>query len=143
MYNNNGYGGLAYYTSETCGYINKRWVFTGCTTDYAQSDIKYAVDAWNAAKAPAAIEARLITYDDLTDNLGYEKKNQGTINSSSSGATPSWLHDFNYYYWTMSPYDNSASVVRHVGFSGSLNFENVNDYHPVVRPVITIFKSSI
>ena len=47
--NQNGYGGMAYYTSETCGYLNGSsgsCVTTGCTIDYAQSEVKYAVDAW-------------------------------------------------------------------------------------------------
>ena len=47
--NQNGYGGMAYYTSETCGYPNGSSgssVDIGCTTDYAQSEVKYAVDAW-------------------------------------------------------------------------------------------------
>ena len=44
--NQNGYGGMTYYSSETCGYVNSSWVYDGCTTDYAQSEVKYAVDAW-------------------------------------------------------------------------------------------------
>ena len=44
-YDGNGYGGVAYYSSETCGWINNSYVGTGCTCDYASSDIKYIVDA--------------------------------------------------------------------------------------------------
>ena len=39
-YNRNGYGGMAYYSSETCGYINSSYVPTGCTTDYSSSEVK-------------------------------------------------------------------------------------------------------
>ena len=28
--NNNGYGGMAYYSSETCGYVNNSWIKTDC-----------------------------------------------------------------------------------------------------------------
>ena len=70
-YNQNGYGRMAYYTSETCGYVNNNWVSTGCTNSYASSEIKYVVDAWKTAKAPAAAEARLITIDEVS-SLGYE-----------------------------------------------------------------------
>lgn len=69
-YNYNGYGGMAYYTSETCGWINNNLVETGCTTDYAQSEVKYVVDAWKIANAPAASEARLITKSGFVADLG-------------------------------------------------------------------------
>ena len=74
-----GIGGIAYYSSATCGYdSNNQWQYSGCTTDYAQSEIKYVVDAWKAAQAPNATNARLITLDDLIDNLGMEEKHNST-----------------------------------------------------------------
>ncbi len=63
---------MAYYSSETCGYVNNSWIKTDCITNYAQSEVKYVVDTWKITKAPVASEARLITYDELIDNLGYE-----------------------------------------------------------------------
>ena len=135
-YNRNGYGGMAYYTSETCGYPNgSSYVETGCTTDYAQSDIKYAVDAWKTAQAPQALEARLITYEELTTDL--ECSTNSCSNSSNS-----WLYNSKYYYWTMSSVNNSASNVWYVGNGGSLYYYGVH-YSPVVRPVITISKANI
>ena len=108
-YNSNGYGGMAYYSSETCGYVNNSWVETGCTTDYAQSEVKYAVDAWASAQAPEASDARLITLEDLK-SLGYS--DDSCIQSgycSKSAEAPSWLH-INFWYWTSSPYDSSSNV---------------------------------
>ena len=135
-YNNNGYGGMVYYSSETCGYVNNTWVYTGCTTDYAQSDIKYAVDAWKAAQAPQALEARLITYEELTTDLGCSS-------SSCRNSSNSWLYNSKYYYWTMSPYNNSASNVWGVGGDGRFYY-NVGVHNiGVVRPVITIKKSAL
>ena len=135
-YNFNGYGGMAYYTSETCGYPNGSRVATGCTTDYAQSDIKYAVDAWKAAQAPQALEARLITYEELTTDLGCSS-------SSCRNSSNSWLYNSKYYYWTMSPYNNSASNVWGVGGDGRFYY-NVGVHNiGVVRPVITIKKSAL
>ena len=67
-YNNNGYGGMAYYSSTTCGYSGS----SDCRSDYASSEIKYVIDAWKTAKVPLATEARLLTYDELLNNLGYE-----------------------------------------------------------------------
>ena len=136
-YNYNGYGAMAYYTSETCGKVNGSWVTSDCTTDYAQSDIKYAVDAWKTAQAPQALEARLITYEELTTDLGCSS-------SSCRNSSNSWLYNSNYTYWTKSQYNDSASDVWRVDYDGSLNRILVYDFFDVVvRPVITISKSSI
>ena len=73
-YNQNGYGGMAYYTSETCGWVNNSRVETGCTTDYEQSEVKYVVDAWAADKVGSKLqEARLLTYEELITDLGYDE----------------------------------------------------------------------
>ena len=64
-YDCGGYGCMAYYSSETCGHVNNNYVNTGCTTNYADSDIKYVVDAWASAKAPESINARLISFNKL------------------------------------------------------------------------------
>ena len=103
---------------------------------YDGSYIKTAVDAWKAAKAPAATEARLITFEELTENLGYDKTDD----------TPSWVYNSNYSYWTMSPYTGSASNVWNVGKNGSLEWSGADNYYygvGVVRPVIVLSKSLI
>ena len=150
-YDKNGYGGMAYYTSETCGYANNNWVETGCTTDYAQSEVKYVVDAWKTAKAPLALEARLIKYDEVA-YLGYE---WGIYNVSNEGYvkgenTPSWVYNSNYWYWTISQYNDSLSYVWSIGSSGevgsasvSILFANEGNYYGVVRPVIVLPKSAL
>ena len=141
-YDNNGYGGMAYYTSETCGKVNGSWVYSGCTTDYAQSEVKYAVDAWASAQAPAASDARLITLEDLK-SLGYS--DDSCIQAgycSKSAEAPSWLH-INSWYWTSNPYMSSSSNVWSVGYDGGLGYGGVDISNGVVRPVITISKSLI
>ena len=138
-YNNNGYGGMAYYSSSTCG----NGTYTGCTSNYAQSEVKYVVDAWKNAKAPAASEARLITYDELLNNLGFELDDEQTGYKASAENTPSWVYNSNYWYWTMSQYEDSASSVWDVYGDGSLRDYYVGSGNSVVRPVITISKSSI
>ena len=144
-YNQNGYGGMAYYTSVDCGYgQDSNHTDTGCTTDYAQSEVKYVVDAWKTAKAPAASEARLIKYDELIDNLGYD---HATWNASywqvNPEYTPSWVYNSNYWYWTMDQYNDSASFVWYVISDGSFGSNSVGDRNEVVRPVITISKSAL
>ena len=144
-YNNNGYGGMAYYRSPTCGYNGTDWVYDECKTDYAQSEVRYVVDAWKEEKAPAASEARLIQYDELIENLGYD---HASWNASywqvNPEYTPSWVYNSNYWYWTMSQYEDSPSrvwTVRNDGGLGSSNVSGSPDY--VVRPVITLSKTSL
>ena len=155
-YNKNGYGGMAYYSSETCGYPtagNSTYVETGCTTDYAQSEVKYAVDAWAKDKLKTSdlkedetgYSARLITYDELTNNMGYEMINNGSIiYGQKADFTPDWVYNSNYNYWTMSHYADYASSVWTVEQGGSLcpGYYIANSVF-VVRPVVTLLKSSI
>ncbi len=145
-YNSNGYGGMAYYTSETCGYVNNTWVYTGCKTDYASSEIKYVVDAWKAAKAPAADEARLLTYEETSE---YAEAKQICTGScyEAIGLKYDWMYNNNYWYWLGTPYTDSSSNVWFVGNNGGLGSSSVDgnssSNYGVVRPVITIFKSNI
>ena len=147
-YDNDGYGGMQYYSSSTCGYNGTSWVEDGCKNDYMSSEIKYVVDAWKNAKASAAKEARLITIDEVS-SLGYEWKQ--TCPTCGEGwektdEVPTWLYNANYWYWTGSQYNDSPSSVWNVNRSGGLGYENVYSYigyssNGVVRPVITISKS--
>ena len=144
-YDRNGYGGMAYYTSADCGYgQDSNHTETGCTTDYAQSEVKYVVDAWKTAKAPAALDARLITLEDLK-SLGYS--DDSCIQSGycwTSAEAPSWLHINSWWYWTSSPVESSSSNVWDVDGWGLRNnhvFDCSTD--GVVRPVITILKSEL
>ena len=137
----NGYGGMAYYSSSTCGGASYPYTYTGCTTNYAQSEIKYAVDAWKSAKAPAAEEARLITRDEyiaLTVTETYE-----TPTEPGTRYVPQydWLYNSNYNYWTMSQWNDSPSSVWRVDINGDLNTSDVFGKNIVVRPVIVLDKS--
>ena len=144
------YGGMAYYSSPTCGYVNPSWVYDGCTTNYDESEIKKVVEAWKDAKLTEnelkevnEYKARLITYEDLYNNLDYEVYINGTtILRRPSESTPSWVYNSNYWYWTMSP--DSASYVWRVYNNGNLDHDNVyNNRNGVVRPVINLLKSAI
>ena len=154
--NENGYGGMAYYKSTTCGYSTEglnHEVITGCTTDYKSSDIKYAVDGWSTDKFKSSelkvvdgYSARLITFDELLPNLGYD----WSITSGGVGETPlannnvpSWVYNSDYWYWTMSQYGDSASNVWNVSSYGSLSSGIVHYSDRVVRPVINLKKSAI
>ena len=131
-YDNNGYGGMQYHSESSV---------------YSTSYVKTTVDAWKAAKAPAATEARLITYEELLNNLGYENNftcTGGCYYSGSLENVPNWVYNSNYYYWTMSPNNDSAGGVWGVNGDGSLSFHDVATYYTdIVRPVITISKSAL
>ena len=152
-YNLNGYGGMAYYTSTTCGYPtagDSTFVSTGCTTDYAQSEVKYAVDAWAADKFQASdlsvdatgYSARLISHNDLITNLGYDNK-QDTTGPSSDGTTPDWVYNSNFNYWIMSQFVDSTVEVWNMRNIGWVESHAVYRGFSSVRPVVTILKSAL
>ena len=149
-YDSNGYGGMQYYSSSTCGYNGSSWVYSGCTTNYAQSEIKYVVDAWKTAKAPAAIEVRLISKDEIeTERKEYDPCGGCGAVATGDFAKYNWMYNNNYWYWTNTQYNDSSSDVWGVDISGALGSNSVyNSYgygngSGVVRPVITISKSVI
>ena len=154
-YNQNGYGGMGYYTSTTCGHNGSTLVNDGCTNDYDKSEIKYVVDAWSKAKLTQddlkedslGYKTRLITFDELKNNLGYENNfvcTGGCFYAGTFENVPSWVYNSYYYYWTMSPNNDSASSVWHVGRGGDLDYYyGVLSNDGVVRPVINLKKSAI
>ncbi len=156
-YDNNGYGGMAYYSSSTCRYTNytnstySDWIDDGCTADYAKSEVKYVVDAWVLDKLKVSdlkedktgYSARLITLDDLVDNLGYTIVDVTTRYDPTADVTPSWVYNSNYWYYTMSQREDSTYLVWSVGEYGDVGNGNVYYYGGSVRPVITIKKSAI
>ena len=124
--------------------VGGSYVSGGCTSDYASSEIKYAVDNWSNAKITQSdlkvdelgYKARLITKEELTKTLGCTSNYCG--NSSYT-----WTYNNNYYYWTMSPWNNSSSRVWFVNSVGYLNDFGVGTLDGVVRPVITLYKSAL
>ena len=133
-YNSNGYTGMQYHSSSNA--YDGSYIKT--------TDIKTTVDAWKAAKAPAATEARLITFEELTENLGYEYQLIDTSEGyAKTDDTPSWVYNSNYYYWTMSPHSDSASKVWYVANDSRLGDDSVDYGGDVVRPVIVLSKSEI
>ncbi len=139
-----GIGGMAYYSSSTCGSSGS----SGCTTDYAQSEIKYVVDAWKTAQAPNATDARLITLDDLTDNLGMElnKTNPTSYQITVTEDTPTWVMGEKYWYWTMTTDTDNVGQVWRVtlrSYAGVYSRSVQYGIGGAVRPVITLSKTNI
>ena len=140
----NGYGGMAYYTSETCGYVNNEWVETGCKNDYSSSEIKYVVDSWKNVKAPLATEARLMTYDEISEHTEIKQVCTGSCYDAVV-LKYDWLK-LNEPYWLGTPYTDSTSGVWCVLNTGGLGNGVSNGLHGadvIVRPAIVLPKSAL
>ena len=140
--NNNGYGTMIYHISSSA---------------YSTSNAKITIDAWAAAElniedlAPdlTGYNVRLLTHKELITNLGYMNTTDTTKNApSSNGITPDWVYNSNYWYWTMSQFEDMPSAVWIVENSGRIYYHDVHyyfgrGYSGVIRPVITIYKSAL
>ena len=122
---NNGYGQVQY----------------GSSIDYSQSTVKQVVDAWKntAVKSGDTATARLITHEELVNNLGYINQ-IATTGPSSNGTTPAWVYNSNYWYWTMSQYGDSSNVWN-VDNNGRL-YDYFLEFSSMVRPVLELSKSA-
>ena len=141
--NINGYGGMAYYSSDDCYTVGHASYETGCKVAYDLSDIKYVVDAWKIAEAPLALFARLINKEEIETEIR-EYDPCGGCGSVATGefAKNDWVYNSSYSYWTMSPMDGSTSYVFDVDKSGLL--ADCGVYHQgLVRPVIVLPKSAL
>ena len=116
----------------------------GSSVDYSTSTVKQVVDKWaeGAVKSGDTATARLISHDDLVDNLGYVNSlDTSQTTASSNGTTPSWVYNSNYWYWTMSQYGDSSDV-WYVNYNGKLCISGVSSVSYVVRPVLVLSKSA-
>ena len=90
--------------------------------------------------------ARLITFDELVDNLGYGDNEQGSIQHSKNDNTPNWVYNSNYCSWSMSSFEDFDSSLWSVNGSGNVTTSSIYygyDLVTVVRPVVTLLKSAI
>ena len=152
VYDKNGYGGMAYYTSENCGrYLDGNHLSSGCTTDYNLSEIKYVVDSWTNNKLSIydlkedslGYKTRLITFEELINNLGYVRESGASYMSQSKKNTPSWVYNIKYAYWTMSAYDKDPSILWNLSGNGDVYVNDVRNISLAVRPVINLYKKTI
>ena len=115
----------------------------GSSVDYSTSTVKQVVDAWkNTAVASGdTATARLITLDELTDDLGYELVDNGSVMYAPINENvPIWVYNSNDYYCTMSQYEDSSSVWD-VSDDGLLVHHNPSSSF-MVRPVLELSKSA-
>lgn len=159
--------GIKYYSSDSCNSDDNNY---GCSNQYSDSNVKSLLDNWeestfldNDLVLVDGYKVRLITVDELLNNLGYDSNEIVTENVYKlTTEVPDWIYKYyefgNYSYWTMSDIDNSnyaVSVVLNTGDVSTLasyftvdRFQNeikeniVYKYLPI-RPVINLNKRAI
>ena len=149
-YDQIGYGGVAYYTSNNCGYNEGQWNRDGCLSNYDQSEIKYIIDSWkNTNLVDRDIrEVRLLTLDELVQNFKYEEKTVSCGGSCTyiiyeSNSIPDWLYNSDFEYWTMSKQDSSTYNVWYINSIGNAKPGTVDTSNRVIRPVVELYKSAL
>ena len=145
----NGYGGMAYYTSSTCG--NGPNVYDGCINNYEQSEVKYVVDAWANDKLnlsdlkedTTGYSVRLILLDELVNHFNYKQGQEASfVYYDKTESTPSWINAYD--YWTMSIDEGTQDSVWYVNTTRIDSDSVFNRYGAyTVRPVVTLLKSSL
>lgn len=125
---------------------------SGCTTDYSISSVKQIVDAWSnyylnqsdLLEDELGYKARLITFEELTGDLGYKKTmGSGTYYYiSDEDVTPSNIASSGEQTFTMTTYEDYNSKLWFLGSDGSVYSGDVN-INLVVKPVINLKKSVI
>ena len=95
----------------------------------------------SAVKSGDTATARLITLDELMDNLGYNKAIwETTYYRVNAEYTPRWVYSEIYSYWTMSQYQDSQYLWFENSY-GNLNYESPSDKN-AFRPVLELNKSA-
>ena len=113
---------------------------------YEDSYIKTVVDAWKSKisiKPNHIKEARLIKYEDLINNLGYEEKLNCTAECYYDGSldnVPDWFKNNESSYFTMSNV-NDTSGIWMISLDGS--FSKAPGFSCPLKPVIRLYKSAL
>ena len=135
-YNVNGYGGMIYHDQGSVGKSN-----------YENSAVKYVVDTWADSnfKNQDIISKRLLNYDDIINDIGYDENNiiYGWY-ISVTDKIPTWFYNEKYWYWTMVPNENYDYELWVVTSEGHINTSSaVGNFNIVVRPVVELYKCAI
>ena len=127
--NVNGFGVVAYYSSDTCNQSNTE----GCTTDYASSNVKVIIDAWAADNLKDGSTATIMTTEYLT-NQGYALIGNNTYGKTSN--TPNNLFSIGVDYWAK---DDNGNV-----YKGNSTFNVTYPYDVAsIRPIIIAKASDV
>ena len=155
-------GGVAYYSSSTCGYVDNTWIESDCKVSYNDSDVKKIIDNWssvvfssNELKNINGYSARLVTMSELKPK---------SVSCSSSSLIGTDL-ETNYGYWIMpndedhvlsSSKDKSGACVNakslinisdghqgNIQWTGGELVDTTASYEYEVKPVINYSKEKL
>lgn len=138
----------AYVYSDSCTSFAQATGNLRCSTDYDMSSVKQIIDAWvnttftnnELVNDKLGYKARLLTMDDLMDNLGYNNATvSGTMYIPFLEYTPEMM--LKYRGWTMSAYmdDNTAMwYITNAKIDKYTLWSSLN-----ITPIINIKKSVI
>ena len=95
-----------------------------------------------SVKSSDTVTTRLISFDDLIDNLGYELIVENTSKSyKRTEISPDWVSIQNVWYWTMSiPEDDIANIYR-IHYIGGLSYNSIS-LSNMIRPVVELYKTA-
>ena len=153
FYNDIDAGMYPYYYSDTCCYNEDKIVSkktSGCNKDFDTSTIKKLLDNWSNNELDLddlvlvdGYKVRLITVDELVNNLSFERKNNSSNETYyvSSSSSPNFINNTDFSTWTMSAVQSDNKVLA-IGQSSYSYYKNVNE-STEVKPVINLKKSTI
>ena len=141
IYNKDNYGTITYYMSDKCNQNDYRnEIYTECSREYNNSDVKIVIDTWTKENFNMLDfkEARLITRDELINNLG-------CMNDRCTNSPYDWVYSSNYWYWTMTPMYSGWNHHMYVVDAASwVRYCNITCNNcATIRPVVELYKCAI
>ncbi len=138
-------GQMAYYSSETCGYVDGVVYTSGCTNSYEDSDVKKVLDKWveqyndSVLELDDNVKVKLLELDTLPNIDENTEEYNSIISQIISGMTT------DDYILTAIPHSQARYLVMALSTSNQPTHNvNVNIYDPgFVNPVINIKKSAL
>ena len=167
VFEEEGYGQIAFYTSETCSFEYK-WngsqiertsnsiaIIDGCKNEYASSDVKKVLDNWSKNFQDDLVEVndykvRLLYSDELkfSFNIILKVVPSGIVGPNAyeyytiSSSTPDFIWKDIGSYWLMDK--ESIDKVAYFGYNNGYKIVQLNVSYPKgVRPVINLKKCAL
>ena len=139
---------IGYLFGDKCSYNDN---YENCDLRYENSDIKKLIDFWveknldikDLEKDETGFSARLITIEELQENLGYVISIRGTDKRLIRRETPSFVYSKNYSYWTMSASETEYNSLMWCVSSSQITPWTPSSNSPVIRPVINLKKAAL
>ena len=157
-----GYNTMEYTWTETChnanhGYSSSNKSNCDNTNSYATSKVKEMLEGSyintlgaNNLKEVDGYKIRLITLEELQQNLGVSTKIHEDSYDVDYKNTPTWVYkNFEaqskdvYGYWSMAPVPDTSDGVWFAVSEGTVYYHGIHDHSFGVRPVINLLKSNI